>query len=575
MKRIIALIDINKKNCHKNQHRLQLAFERTKNYYPNLKCKAFDSGIIGSFSNENETNILSKDTSIDILFQGNLYIKTNGLTDEEFIRRVYNKNGVSALKNLNGSFNIIILDRNLNKLFLITDRYLSRPLFIYDKNGKFILASEVKIILDLLERRPLINWSAWGQYLTYRFTLANNTFFEDIRWVDPGTIIEYDLSNHNAKIQQYWSYAQISTDYKKTEEEKIDEGVDVFKSVFGRLGKNLDGKKAIIALSAGYDSRSIVSGLTHFSKNTKFDTITTLHPCGSEVEIVKQISQILKFKNTYLDRPENIYQRFYAQKASLVDGLVQEHLWAMPMINFLKNYDAYIDGIAGDIILRSTRVRPVHIKMANDSAFLSKLFKKQFGFEYGWLQKYVSKETWDKIRYQQIWAEDCFNKIPVNENRFQTFLMMYRIRNGVSLSPNNIIGSAVENVYQPFFDNEMVEFGMSVQHNFKFKGLYRKILDKAFPELVNVTSTSDINPEKELQYDKRIIDFDSDHRELISDYLPVSDGDVKYLHKFVMSENLPSFIDKSLFLQDYENEPKFNRLTTIADILMWQKLTTQ
>ena len=130
MKRIIALIDINKKNCHKNQHRLQLAFERTKNYYPNLKCKAFDSGIIGSFSNENETNILSKDTSIDILFQGNLYIKTNGLTDEEFIRRVYNKNGVSALKNLNGSFNIIILDRNLNKLFLITDRYLSRPLFI-------------------------------------------------------------------------------------------------------------------------------------------------------------------------------------------------------------------------------------------------------------------------------------------------------------------------------------------------------------------------------------------------------------------------------------------------------------
>ena len=574
MKRIVALIDNKNTDLVKN---IYLIHKMLKTYYPYLHLLPMNHTFLAEFTN-NPKDKLFRNKWISILFQGNLFYKDKPIPDEVYILNLYHKyKNLSFVKKLNGSFNFLLFDSKKMKLYVVSDKYASRPLYwSYNKN-QFVTASEVKIILDVLKTKQPINWSAWGQYLTYRYTLDNNTFYKNINLIEPATIMTCDLSKESMietlpKIEKYWDYSEISIQYHKSEVQMINEGVEIFKKVFLTLGKQIRNKKLIIPLSGGYDSRGIVSSLNKFSKKKDFDTITTLHPAGSEKEIVDKISKKLNIRNKYIERPKDIYKKYFIIKAFLSDAMVQEHLWVMPMLKKIKRYDTCIDGIAGDIVLRSTRVRPVHIEKQNDTMYLSRLFKKQLGFDYNWLKEYIDPKVWKKIKYTPKWAKDCLEKIEVSENRFVIFLMIYRIRNGVSSSPNNIIGSQIIDVIQPYFNDDLVTFGLSIPHKYKFDGIYRKILDSAFPELKDIKSTSDINLAKEKEYDQRILEFNKNPRELIADYLEVSKEDKTFLFHLFKKLESPSFINKPKFLKDYLSEPKFNRLVTILDFMVWYNL---
>lgn len=576
MKRIFTIID-NKNGKFDLKNKLRKIHNEMAFYYPHLHHKALYIGCVGELSEKPKSEIFEK-SGISLLFQGNLFYKSKYRTNEEFIINLYKKyNDLSFLRQLNGSFNFILYDSDKKLLFVISDKYASRPLYWYNRTDQFIVASEVKIITSTLNKKQPINWSAWGQYLTFRYTLSNNTFFKNINIIEPATIITCDLSktkkfNKSVRIAKYWSYSKILTDYKKSEVEMIEEGVGIFKRTFSKLGELILNKKTIIPLSGGYDSRGIVSSLAKFSRKKDFDTLTTIHPAGPEDAIAKMVAEKMGIRNKYINRPKDIYQKYFIKKSFLTDSLVQEHLWAMPMLDVIQHYDTYIDGIAGDIILRSTRVRPVHIEKQKDSLYLAKLFKKQLGYDFDWLKEYINPLVWKKIKYTPEWAKECFDEIDISENRFVIFLMKYRIRNCTTTSPNNMIGSQVQNVIQPYLNDELVSFGLSIPHKYKFDGIYRKILDKAFPELISIKSTSDIDIEKNKEYDQRIIEFNKNPRELIGDYLEVSNTDQEFLFNLFKKLEAPPFIDKSKFAKDYLKSPKFNRLITILDFAVWYNL---
>lgn len=514
---------------------------------------------------------IAEDNDYLIVFQGNLFNKYGLEKPARYILDLYNKKqNTDFLKDLNGSFNFVLINKKLKLVFVVTDKYGSRPLYIYQKDNLFFFGSEVKLLSSLLDKKPPINWKAWGEYLTFRFTLGEATFFTGIRLISNGTFFKI---NYKDKVEvtekKYWDFSLIHVDTNSSYEQKVSEGVSIFKEVFQGLGDSIKGSKTIVALSGGYDSRSIVAGLKKFSESCEFDTITTLHPAGSERSIVQELSKALKLKNIYVNRPKSIYKHFFVQKAYLIDCLTQEHLWVMPMLNTIKRYDTYIDGIAGDIIMRSTRVRPIHINSGSNSLFLAKLFKKQFGFEYQWLKSYLDPKIWEDIKYTETWAIDELDKIPVTENRMAIFLMKNRVRNGISVVPNNIVGDCIKTVIQPFFNDKLVNFGLSIPHKYKFKFIYREIINKAFPEIREIVSTSDENLDKLEEYDERILQFDKNPRELISDYSEISKNDSKYLFDLLGKLDFPPFLEKERFVKDVRKDLKINRVNTILDIILW------
>ena len=547
------------------------------NFYDNYKDWKDVYYRISTCGLDSVNNFFTEEGGSIVVVQGNLFESANHKKPANYILDLYNKKqDISFVRQLNGSFNFFLIDKRNRLIYLATDKCGSRPLFVYQKDNQLTFGSEIKLLLSLLNKHPAINWGAWGEYLTFRFTLGENTFYKDIRLIPNGTLFKISYGD-KTKIseEQYWDFPEIETDLDSSFEQKIHEGTEIFKTIFQSLGDDIKDSINIVALSGGYDSRSIVSGLKKFSPSSKFDTVTTLHPAGSEKEIVNELSEALKLKNKYIDRPTNIYKRFFIRKAYLSDCLVQEHLWTMPMLDTISQYNTYIDGIAGDIVMRSTRVRPIHIEKKDDTHFLVKLFKKQFGFDYIWLEDYIDPNIWNHIKFTDDWTSRELSKIPTTENRMMTFLIKNRVRNGISIAPNNIIGNNVKMVIQPFFDDRLVRFGFSIPHKYKFKFIYREILNAAFPEIMSIPSTSDENTDKLKSYDNRILQFDQNPRELISDYSDISKEDTKYLFNLLRQLDFPSFINKQVFIDDMQIDLKVNRINTILDIVLWYNMFEQ
>lgn len=510
---------------------------------------------------------------IKVVLQGNLFGFSSKEEAEIYIGVNYEKdNTLTFLKSLNGSFNFVLYDTKNQKLFIVTDKYGSRPLFVYSANDQFVFASEVKHLLELLHFTPDINWVGWGQYLTFRFTLGSNTFFKGVELVGNGTFFEVNLDNNTVKKTEYWNYSSVVVDSTTSFEDKVAEGTRVFQAVFNSLGKDLAHKRFILALSGGYDSRSIAAGLHKYMSTASFDTVTTLHPCGSEIEIVRELASTLGLSNKYVERPNDIYRKYFIKRAYATDGLVQEHLWAFPLEDTIKNYETYIDGIAGDIIMRSTRVRPIHAEKYMDLQYLAKLFKKQFGFEYSWLKDYVEPKIWEEFKYSEHWAVEQLEKLPNNDNRMTYFLMNNRVRNGISIVPSNMLGRFVPEVIQPFFDDRIALFGLSLPLKYKFSFIYRSIIDAAYPEISRIRSTSDEDLEKLKNYDVKITRFDDNPRELINDYLSMSDADKNYLIELLNTLEVPPFLDVKKFIHDEFTNPRMNRINTIVDMMLWYNL---
>lgn len=507
---------------------------------------------------------------VSIYFQGNLFGHSTSYSAMKAILDLYHKGpDLDFVRELNGSFNFVILDKKKDYIFIVSDKYASRPLFASQEENAFSFSSTVSHLLTLRNEQPSVNWQGWGQYLTYRFTLGSNTFFKGIDYLDGGTIVKVCLSKFRIEKIKYWDYSDIKIDYDRSFDSKVDEGVEVFRSAFGSLGKDLENHKIVLALSGGYDSRSIAAGLCYFAKRNHFDTVTTLHTCGPEWDIVNELTQSLSIHNIPIDRPSTIYQDYFLKKALLTDGLVQEHLWVMSMLDVIAQYETYVDGIAGDIIMRSTRVRPIHIEKRNDPLYLAKLFKKQFGYDYGWLKDYIDPNVWEQTAYSESWAMDEISKIEPTENRMAVFLMKNRVRNGIALAPNNIIGSVAKNVILPFFNDKIVSFGLSISHEHKFKFIYRAILDRAFPEIKHIKSGSDESTDKLKLYDERIKQFDENPRELISDFLEISNSDKTYMEKLFHDLKPVDFLDKKKFLDKYNQSTDFHRLSTMIDLSLW------
>ena len=122
-------------------------------------------------------------------------------SDSEVILEAFIKWGVDFVNELNGMFAIAIYDLKKNKLFLFRDRMGIKPMY-YSKYGEnLIFASELKAIKQLKKNKKL-NHSSIYAYLHLGYIPKNQTFYENIFKLNPGSYIEF--SKNKYKETQYW-----------------------------------------------------------------------------------------------------------------------------------------------------------------------------------------------------------------------------------------------------------------------------------------------------------------------------------------------------------------------------------
>ena len=245
--------------------------------------------------------IYNEDNNMIITFNGEIYNykeireklikkghKFRTESDTEVILHGYEEYGEKILDKLRGMFAFVIYDTKNKTLFGARDFYGIKPLYYYIDDEEFMFGSEIKSFLGHPGFKKELNRNMLKQYLTFQYSVGEDTFFKNVYKLRPGHYFKY----HDGKldITKYYEIKIESDDSKSLEEWKdiirkeLNESIKYHKVSDVEVGS---------FLSSGVDS-SIVATLSDVDKTF---TVGYDNKKYSEIDYAKELSEKIKVKN--------------------------------------------------------------------------------------------------------------------------------------------------------------------------------------------------------------------------------------------------------------------------------------
>jgi asparagine synthase (glutamine-hydrolysing) len=224
----------------------------------------------------------------DLLLKGHTFVSH---TDSEVIIHAYEEYGVQLLQKLRGMFAFAIWDTNKETMFLARDFFGIKPLY-YTQNTSdqsFLFGSEIKAFLKQPAFNKEMNKDALKPYLTFQYSVMDETFFKGVYKLKPGHYMIYDKGS--LEIKPYWdaSFAE--------EENSLAYYVDQIKSTMKESVDyhQISDVKVGSFLSGGIDS----SYITALLKPNKTFSVGFQDYEGNfnETNLAKELSDILDIEN--------------------------------------------------------------------------------------------------------------------------------------------------------------------------------------------------------------------------------------------------------------------------------------
>lgn len=122
-------------------------------------------------------------------------------SDTEVILASYQKYGFDCVNHLSGMFAFALWDEKQQTLFCARDRFGIKPFYYTLANNAFIFASEMKALLPFIDK-VYTNSEALGEYLTFQYTIGEQTMFSGIQQLMPGHMLI--VKDGQIKIHKYW-----------------------------------------------------------------------------------------------------------------------------------------------------------------------------------------------------------------------------------------------------------------------------------------------------------------------------------------------------------------------------------
>lgn len=187
-------------------------------------------------------------------------------SDTEVILHAYEQWGMDCLKRFRGMFGIALWDGRTNTMYLIRDRIGIKPIYYTVRNGVVTFASEIKAILKVMDQKPEINHQALYDYLSFLTTPGEDTLFDGIQKLRPGTFLR--IQKGRMEKHTYWDVWDHTRPelYHATEEELKEEILSELRTAV-RLRKEADVPVGVF-LSGGIDSSTNAALFSEGSNNT-------------------------------------------------------------------------------------------------------------------------------------------------------------------------------------------------------------------------------------------------------------------------------------------------------------------
>ena len=282
------------------------------------KKSAGQSYISFPIYNEDNTKLITfngeiynyKEIKEDLIKNGHKF-KTN--SDTEVLLHGYEEYGAKLLNKLRGMFAFVIYDVKNNSLFGARDFYGIKPLYYYQNDNEFMFGSEIKSFLAHPDFKKELNRDMLKQYLTFQYSVLEDTFFKNVYKLRPGHYFEY--KDGNLKIEKYYEIDLTSDNSKSLEEWK-----DIIRKELNESLKyhKISDVEVGSFLSSGVDS-SIVATLSNVDKTF---TVGYDNKKYSEIDYAKELSEKIGVKNI----SKKISKKEYFDKFSDIQYYMDEPL---------------------------------------------------------------------------------------------------------------------------------------------------------------------------------------------------------------------------------------------------------
>ncbi len=184
---------------------------------------------------------------------GEYQFRTHG--DTEVILAGFIKWGPGCLKYLRGMFTIAIWDNKEESLFIARDRLGVKPLYLFLDNENFVFASELRAVLTMVRGERKLNRTAIAEYFRYQSIGFPFSPVEGIVQMEAGTWMR--IKDGLTHSETYWDPITNRHDFRFTEKKQVEGKIKelMLQSVKRRLVSDVP---VGALLSGGIDSSAIV-----------------------------------------------------------------------------------------------------------------------------------------------------------------------------------------------------------------------------------------------------------------------------------------------------------------------------
>lgn len=413
-----------------------------------------EHGIVGrsSINKLQKDRLFETQDNVTICFEGiNL---SDSIVDYNQFFQAYNKNGITFINDLKGSFSGFVFDNKIGKIYIFNDHLSTKNIFYYhDIEVGFVFSSELHSISKFLfnENKNLtLNRDSVYMMALYGFLLENNTYFNEIHKLSYSSCITYDIKKRKITIDKRFSYSRdkISIPYK----ESIDTINNLMeRSVIKCWGKaSEESSKHLSLLSGGMDARSNIV----IAKDCGFKDITS-------ITFGQSNSKDIKYANLIAVGEElNHFQRILDYPNYLIDDILN---------NYVKPNDGLImfhSSAHTSSTVKSFNLNPyslLHTGQIGDALFGSFTkenydFKKNRG-SIGYTGFISNKKLLDKISILPQVLETY------QDRGLELFTYEQRVINA-TLYGDRSLNNYIDNL-SPFFDFELLNFCISLPNEYK------------------------------------------------------------------------------------------------------------
>jgi asparagine synthase (glutamine-hydrolysing) len=181
-------------------------------------------------------------------------VRAHDATPAQLFAEAYARLGDRCFDSFSGHYAVIVEDLRQRRVIAARDKMGLFPLFFATGSaGRCFISPSTDALLSKPGVSRALNRVALAEHLLHRWSDASETYFEDIRRIPPGHVLEID-ENGAGMLRRYWDPGDGAIEWLREDE------LGLFDEALERaVTRSLTRGRSAIFLSGGFDSISIAA----------------------------------------------------------------------------------------------------------------------------------------------------------------------------------------------------------------------------------------------------------------------------------------------------------------------------